>query len=178
MENPASPSIFESFEYMDRREDYIRSQRDNDTEFQQFFDSSCEAYKEDPEGFQPQRRPYHGRKTGRKPRSNFANKKYNNNNNSNSNGNGNGNGNQYYAKTYYYKRNAASNNSNAVNPEANPENQPVSLEDQFVVKTSNKKSSDYKSRRKYQPSSEPFHGNEEVNGRRFKENEKENVAEN
>jgi hypothetical protein len=175
MENPSSPSIFESFEYMDRREDYIRAQRDNDTEFQQFFDSSCEAYKQDPEGFQPQRRPYHGRKTGRKPRSNFANKKYNNNNN---NGNSNGNGNHYYAKTYYYKRNT-NQNSNAVSAEANPESQqPVSLEEQFVVKTSNKKSSDFKSRRKYQPNSEPFHGNEEVNGRRFKENEKENVVEN
>jgi len=169
MENPSSPSIFESFEYMDRREDYIRNQRDTDTEFQQFFDSSCEAYKQDPEGFQPQRRPYHTRKAGRKPRSNFANnKKYNN-------------GNHYYAKTYYYKRNG--NNTTAAQPAATTtESQqaqpakPVSLEEQFVVKT--KKAQDQKGRRKLQgKSSEAFYESEHSE-RRFGENEKENKVEN
>lgn len=127
------PSIFESFGYMDRREDYIRAQRDNNPDFQQFFDDSCQVYKEDPEGYQPQRRSYHSKKNMRKPKSNFTYRKQPNNN--------------YYNKTSYYKRVGNGN----INKNGNEtwQNKPVNIEEQFVVKTEikqNKKVSDLKAK--------------------------------
>lgn len=74
---PSRPNIFESFDYMDRREDYLRSERDSNPEFQKFFDNCVQAYKNDPESVQPQRKPYYPKKSSK--RSNYPSKKYNSN---------------------------------------------------------------------------------------------------
>ena len=112
-EQPEKPNVFESFEYMDRREDYIRAQRDHNPEFEKYFEECCTAYKEDPERFQPQKRPYYTNKGGRRPtRSNFGYKKYSHN------------GNSYHNKNSYYKKNG----DNWYN------NKPADMQEQFVVK--------------------------------------------
>ena len=117
-EQPTKPNIFESFEYMDRREDYIRAQRDHNPDFEQYFEECCTAYKENPEEFQPQKRSYYAKKnnTRRTTRPNFGYRKYSNN------------GNGYHTKTSYYKKNGGNwHNGKAVN-----------IEEQFVVKTESK----------------------------------------
>jgi hypothetical protein len=55
------PSIFDFFDYMDRREDYIRSQRDDNPEFERYFNECCEAYLENPDNLFPQKRFYNKR---------------------------------------------------------------------------------------------------------------------
>lgn len=134
-EQPARPNIFDSFEYMDRREDYIRAQRDHNTEFEQFYDECCQAYQADPEGFQPQRKSYYAKKTGgRKQKSSFPLKKYTST--------------QYYPKTPYNKRTSSSQTNSATTTSTKPMN----LEEQFVVKTENKqkKNGAYKAKGKSQ----------------------------
>jgi len=65
--SPNKPSIFEYFDYMDRREDYIRTQRDSDPEFERYFAECCQIYQQNPEAVFYQRRPfYNNRRGGRK----------------------------------------------------------------------------------------------------------------
>jgi hypothetical protein len=49
-------NIFESFAYMDQREDYIRSQRNNNLYFLKYFQECCVAYQKDPENYSPQKK--------------------------------------------------------------------------------------------------------------------------
>jgi hypothetical protein len=130
--HPAKPSIFDYFDYMDRREDYIRTQRDN-SEFEKYFDECCEAYLENPESVFPQRRPYYPRRGGRKPISNggYGQKRYNNKNN-------------YYPKSYHYKNGDSYNNNSynsTNNTNTNKDNRSdtptknLSLAEQFIIRT-------------------------------------------
>jgi len=74
---PSQVNIFDSFDYMDQREDYIRNQRDSDPEFNQNFEKFCTAFLngEDVNQFNKQ---YLAKQTGRKysaqTANNFANK--------------------------------------------------------------------------------------------------------
>jgi len=51
VKQPEKPNIFESFSYIDRREDRIRATRDNDPNFTQKFEEYCEVYKKYPDCF-------------------------------------------------------------------------------------------------------------------------------
>lgn len=147
-EQPPKPNILDSFEYMDRREDYIRAQRDHNEEFEKFFDECCEYYKSDPDGYQPQKKSYYNKKSSKKGSNysyNNSNKKFNNgNNNTNANNNENTTKNNNYYRnkgSNYYKKSGApantnanaNNNSNKAQPAATKA--PVNLEEQFVIKT-------------------------------------------
>jgi len=70
---PSQRNIFDSFDYMDQREDYIRSQRDNDPEFNQNFEKFCAAFLngDDISQFNKQ---YLAKQTGRKYSAQTANK--------------------------------------------------------------------------------------------------------
>jgi len=124
--HPNKPSIFDYFDYMDRREDYIRAQRDNNTEFERYFTECCEAYQENPDSVFPQRRPYYGRRGYRKPQhsGNYnGNKRYNN---SNRDGNNHSNG-------------ASHNNGYQKNHHKAESSNKVSLAEQFLIRTENDK---------------------------------------
>jgi hypothetical protein len=101
-DHPNKPSIFDYFDYMDRREDYIRAQRDNNSEFEKYFNECCEAYQENPDSVFPQRRPYYGRRGYRKPMTNgnHGAKRFNNNY---SNGHSQSNNGTTYQKNYHQK---------------------------------------------------------------------------
>jgi hypothetical protein len=55
-------NIFESFAYMDQREDYIRLQRESNSYFLKHFQECCLAYQKDPEGFSPQKKTQNNKK--------------------------------------------------------------------------------------------------------------------
>ena len=92
--HPVELNIFDSFEYMDRREDYIRAQRDNDPEFQQLFEQSCTSNQSMQDSFYSQRKQYYYRPNGRRPN---GNRKYS----YNPIGNG---SNGYFPKSTYHKK--------------------------------------------------------------------------
>jgi len=112
-EYPEKPNIFDFFDFMDRREDYIRSQRDNNPEFETYFKECCEAYQENPESVSPQRRPYYGKRGGRKPIVTDHRKRVN-----------------YYQKNYQpkHEENEQYNNSTTTTKNMN-------LADQFIIRT-------------------------------------------
>jgi len=131
----AKSSIFGSFAYMDRREDYIRLQREN-SYFNKSFEECCAAYKSNPETFSPikkasqnRRGKYHG-------------------NNYNSYGNRRQ-GNGYYKKTFYTTKQSSNsyNNQNsgshmtAASQEflSISEYPPLSLAEQYGIKSQTKK---------------------------------------
>jgi len=143
-EQPPKPNILDSFEYMDRREDYIRAQRDHNEEFEKFFEECCEYYKNDPDGYQPQKKSYYNKKSSKKGSNYSYNKKFNNSNpNSNAdntkNSNTNNNNNNYYRNkgSNYYKKSGGGSGAPANTNKAQPAvtKAPVSLEEQFVIKT-------------------------------------------
>ena len=121
---------------MDRREDYIRAQRDHNPDFEKFFEDSCQMYKNNLSGFQFQAKPHYGR--GFNKKSGYSQRKYSNKSNgSNSNSNY-----HYNSKPAYYKKNESPQNKKTVN-----------LEEQFIIKTENKqtrKSIDGKKRAKHE----------------------------
>lgn len=102
------PNLFEYFDYMDRREDYIRTQRDNDPDFETHFKECCEAYLENPDMNFPQRKSHYNKRNSRR---NYYNNGYSNGNTS-YNGNGkkytNGNGNR---ENGTYRHNSYKNES-------------------------------------------------------------------
>jgi len=120
---------------MDRREDYIRLQREN-TYFNKYFDEYCAAYKSNPETFSPAKRPSHNRRG----------KYYGNNYNSYGNrrqGNG-----GYYRKTFYTTKYSGNNVNQANGSQMNVASQeflsmseypPLSLAEQFGIKSQTKK---------------------------------------
>jgi hypothetical protein len=141
----ATSNIFGSFAYMDRREDYIRLQRDNNSYFLTYFEECCSAYQKDPEGFSPVKKSQYNKRGGKYNGSNY------------SSGYSKRQGNTYYRKTYatkqfnattayYPKRSqnstntAVSNNNNKVQPNLSAEEYPpLSLAEQFGFKAQNKK---------------------------------------
>jgi len=136
-------NIFGSFAYMDRREDYLRLQRDNNSYFLKYFEECCAAYQNDPEGFSPRRKPYYNRKGGKyngNAGNHFVPKRQ---------------GNTYYRKTFYNNRNQGSptnynngNNNSKGQYYHSKENYPsVSLVEQFGIKTLNKKNRAPKSKK-------------------------------
>jgi len=148
-EHHPKPNILDSFEYMDRREDYIRAQRDHNEEFEKFFEECCEYYKSDPDGYQPQKKSYYNKKSSKKGSNYNYNKKFNNNNNNAGNNN-----NNYKNKGSNYYKKSNNGNAGATNGSNNNNNKPQAnkLEEQFVIKTEaklvkkvydNKKNGDY-----------------------------------
>lgn len=120
------PSIFDFFEYMDRREDYIRMQRDNNPEFDRYFKEYCEAYKRNPDIVFPQKRHFYGNRKPqyRKPMS-VSSKKFN----SNANG-----------STTYSNGTYANGNGFATQKVGRPEStKNINLEEQFIVRTESEK---------------------------------------
>jgi len=116
--HPARPSVLESFEYMDRREDQLRSQRDNNPDFEKYFEECCEYYKNNPDDFPPLKKNYYNKKSSKKSSSN----PYNN-----------------------YKGNYQSNKPAQFKKQESPKKiwkvetkSPVNLEEQFFVKTQGK----------------------------------------
>jgi len=71
---------------MDRREDLIRVQRDENPEFEAFFQECCENYKKNPDMVFPSRRPFYPKRNYRKPHYYAPKKFYNGNGQSHSNG--------------------------------------------------------------------------------------------
>ena len=134
-EHHPKPNILDSFEYMDRREDYIRAQRDHNEEFEKFFEECCEYYKSDPDGYQPQKKSYYNKKSSKKG-SNYPYKKFSNKNTNNDNNpaNNNNNGNYRNKGSNYYKKstngNAAANGNKSQTTKG-----PANLEEQFIIKT-------------------------------------------
>ena len=92
--HPVELNIFDSFEYMDRREDYIRAQRDNDPEFQQLFEQSCTSNQSMQDSFYSQRKQYYYRSNGRRPN---GHRKYSHNPIDNG-------PNGYFPKSTYHKK--------------------------------------------------------------------------
>jgi len=78
-ENPNQPNIFDSFSFMDRREDYIRAQRDNDPEFEEYYELCCQSYQENPDGnyTQQKKSQYNNRRIFKKPADNHYKKSTN-----------------------------------------------------------------------------------------------------
>jgi len=72
---------------MDRREDYIRTQRDSDPDFDVYFKQCCDAYLENPDMNFPQRRGHYNKKSTRRTHYNNG---YSNGSSNYSSSNGNG----------------------------------------------------------------------------------------
>jgi hypothetical protein len=128
-------NIFGSFAYMDRREDYIRLQRESNSYFLNYFEECCAAYQKDPERFSPRRNTQYNRKGAR----------YNGNSNFFYPGQKKP-GNMPYRKIFYNNKQQGSPNNNfnglynMRGPQYSREEYPsVSLAEQFGIKTLNKK---------------------------------------
>jgi len=87
--NPVKPNIFDFFDFMDRREDYIRTQRDSDPEFDKYFAECCIAYKENPDAVFMPKRSFQSRRAPKKSY-NGNHKKYGHGNGHTNNHNSNG----------------------------------------------------------------------------------------
>lgn len=117
---PNRPNIFEVFAYMDKREDFMRNQRDNDEDFKKYFMECCETYQKDPNHVFQYKRPNYGqRRNYKKPNhyNNYDNQGQNNYNNYNTfsngnNNNSNGYNNQYNTHLSNSNVNFGNNNSN------------------------------------------------------------------
>lgn len=144
-------NIFESFAYMDQREDHIRSQRNNNGYFLKYFQECCIAYEKDPENFSPQKKtaPQAKKRVHKySPKNlnitiNFSgNKKQENSPQQ-----------QQQQKKPYYKaaNNKPNNKFNANNSVSRPKQEnvketsfPLSLAEQFGIKTLHKKNKNSK----------------------------------
>jgi len=155
-------NIFESFAYMDQREDYIRSQRNNNLYFLKYFQECCIAYQKDPENYSPQKKAPQAKKKGN-------NNKFSPKNATTTGANVTINFNKKQESTpqkkTYYKSNNNSNNSSkqklsptpSQNNKSNNANNsfkpketsfPLSLAEQFGIKTLHKKNKSSKSGKK------------------------------
>jgi len=78
--HPIKPNVFDSFAYMDRREDQLRVQRDSDPNFVKLFDEYLTAYQQHPETFRPQTgQPHYFKKDFKKnPQQQGSNEYYQN----------------------------------------------------------------------------------------------------
>lgn len=124
---------------MDQREDYIRLQRESNTQFLEYFNKCCAEYQQNPEGFSPLRKSHSTyRKGGR----------YNNNNSYYGNRKQ---GNFYYRKTYYQTKNQKGNvkDNQPTSAQAPKEHQlnisdedfpELSLAEEYGVKSATRKS--------------------------------------
>jgi hypothetical protein len=137
--HPNKPSIFECFDYMDRREDYIRYQRDTDPEFATYFAECCQKYQEDPETVFFQKSQYYVKKNNyRKPMNGYR-KQYNN---------------TFYPKNNY--NNSYYNNNNTRNETPK---QPVNIFEQFTVRTEGDKPNKRQNHYKGKKGKKNFNGN-------------------
>jgi hypothetical protein len=132
----AKSSIFGSFAYMDRREDYIRLQREN-SYFNKYFDECCAAYQTNPEAYSPAKKTSYNRRG-----------KYHGNNNNYNNYGNKRQGNGYYRKTYYnvkqqgnFATQNTGSNMNTASQEflSISEYPPLSLAEQYGIKSETKR---------------------------------------
>jgi len=108
--HPMKPNIFDSFAYMDRREDQLRTQRDSDANFNKVFEEYIAAYQLHPDLFRPQtNQPHYYKKDFKKNPQQNSNEYYQQNN--------------YYngPKHYHHHQKTGGNQQNNSNPQYNQE---------------------------------------------------------
>jgi len=108
--HPMKPNIFDSFAYMDRREDQLRAQRDSDANFNKVFEEYIAAYQLHPDLFRPQtNQPHYYKKDFKKNPQQNSNEYYQQNN--------------YYngPKHYHHHQKTGGNQQNNSNPQYNQE---------------------------------------------------------
>jgi len=142
-------NIFESFAYMDQREDYIRLQRDSNSFFVKQFQECCLAYQKDPEGFSPQKKTQNNKKKYNSSNLNLAGQKIQINGNDSKPSNNkpsSPNNSNNVKKTQNNKNNQKKNQNNTKQT-----NLQSSLAEQFGIKTLNKKSKGGKTTKTLKP---------------------------